>query len=379
MTSRNEGSPIRTPRVDLSRFEATGQPSGGRDSSGAMPVLDQQPVQQAAQQPDQQPLQQPVRQADLQPDQQPLQQALPVPEQPLGEPVSQMTQAFIPPAIQQLQTAGILTEYQKKLDRRWLKKRPSKKSISPADPSGAWPGASTQPLQAEQDSSKHPVQRANGSQKSLLRRTLGVLRLLCFYLVLLGALHLFLIQVVRVEGGQMAPSLQAGQRALMLKAFYTIKPGDRVVHTSHAQGLDLKPADLMNRVIAGPGDRVDLEPDGIYVNHQKLHEPYLPEGIETQAVDLRYSHVVLDRYQYYLLGDARDAALDSRFYGPVLESELVGKILWSWGSPDSNANHRVEGPPLQSIAPLATELQPEASTTSTAPLVSQPRGTRHAE
>ena len=86
---------------------------------------------------------------------------------------------------------------------------------------------------------------------------------------------------------------------------------------------------LVKRVIAGPGDWVDLADDGtVYVNGKELEEPYLEEkALGETNIDYPYQ-VPEDRW--FVMGDHRSVSLDSRTkaIGPIAEEQIVGKLIW---------------------------------------------------
>lgn len=86
---------------------------------------------------------------------------------------------------------------------------------------------------------------------------------------------------------------------------------------------------LVKRVIAGPGDWVDITEDGtVYVNSQPIDEPYLTEKALGQC-DIDLPCQVPDA-QYFVMGDHRSTSLDSRSttVGYVSIEDVVGRLLF---------------------------------------------------
>src|SRR5580658_1316958 len=123
----------------------------------------------------------------------------------------------------------------------------------------------------------------------------------------------FLYQPVRVEGTSMAPELQDRDRVFINKLTYRI--GD-----VHRQDVIIfhypnDPAKTyIKRVIAGPGDTIQIEKGVVYLNGQKLDEPYISPAYEDRR-SLPLTTVPGD--EYFVMGDHRNISSDSRDFGPV--------------------------------------------------------------
>ena len=83
----------------------------------------------------------------------------------------------------------------------------------------------------------------------------------------------------------------------------------------------------VKRIIARPYDWLNLKDGNIYVNGQRLTEPYLGKGVRTDSPDLREKWIQLGRDQYYVLGDNRTNSEDSRFYGVIQRQNILGLIV----------------------------------------------------
>jgi signal peptidase I len=125
------------------------------------------------------------------------------------------------------------------------------------------------------------------------------------------------------------------------KAFFTwhdVREGDIVVF-SHPP-LDRCPGpegDLVKRVIALPGQTIYSSGNSIYVNGQLLAEPYLPHhdplGPPIPGASSRYPYRVPPG-EFYVLGDNRAVSCDSRYWGPIKGSSIVGKVVLVWWRDD---------------------------------------------
>ena len=136
-----------------------------------------------------------------------------------------------------------------------------------------------------------------------------------------------LVTVGEVEGTSMLPTLQDGERYLINRVVYRFRdpqPGDIV---------ELKmpgPEDCsVKRIIASPGDVVQIKGGCVHVNGKGLPEPYLLEGIMTEGKALKTNAFKVSDNSYFVLGDNRSISADSRVFGAVPRDRLVGRlVIW---------------------------------------------------
>lgn len=159
------------------------------------------------------------------------------------------------------------------------------------------------------------------------------------------------VQNFKVEGYSMDPSLNNGQYILVDKLSYTtvgLGPIGRFVPfiNSNDDGFlfqgpqrgdvivfeaPVAPGrDFIKRVIALPGDTVQVKSGTVFVNGQPLHEPYLTHpGSYTWPID-RTGPVTVPSQQYFVLGDNRDNSSDSHIWGFLPEKNIIGKAWISY-------------------------------------------------
>ncbi len=154
--------------------------------------------------------------------------------------------------------------------------------------------------------------------RDTLKSTVAVLVVVAALAILAATLWL---PVLRIYGNSMTPTLSEGNIVATVKTT-EFQPGD-VIAFYYNNKL------LVKRVIAGPGDWVDIADDGtVYVNGKELEEPYLEEkALGETNIDYPYQ-VPEDRW--FVMGDHRSVSLDSRTkaIGPIAEEQIVGKLIW---------------------------------------------------
>jgi signal peptidase I len=143
--------------------------------------------------------------------------------------------------------------------------------------------------------------------------------------------YLFLVQPHEVKGSSMEPNFHNNEYILTDKIsfrFQLPKRGDVVIFKAPTN----PDVDYIKRVIALPGERVKVEGGSVYVNDQKLNEPYLrdattlfPGSRLQEGVD-----ITIDQDNYFVLGDNRPHSSDSREFGPIPRKLIVGKAFFRY-------------------------------------------------
>lgn len=153
---------------------------------------------------------------------------------------------------------------------------------------------------------------------SVVRSTAFTLVVVAAFAVLVATLWM---PVLQIYGASMAPTLEEDQFVISLKGS-DFETGDLVAFYI---GNKL----LVKRVIAGPGDIVDITEDGtVYVNDQELIEPYVLEKSFGEC-DLEMPYQIPES-RYFMLGDQRATSVDSRssVVGCIAKEQIVGKIVF---------------------------------------------------
>lgn len=144
----------------------------------------------------------------------------------------------------------------------------------------------------------------------------------------------YVLESFIVDGISMYPTLDGGNGALIdddqnngetlyLNKIAKIGRGDIVVFTP-TKG-DFAGKSLVKRVIAVGGDYVQITESAVFLNGEKLDEPYVnPAEIEIYSQPLDF--YVQDGY-VFCMGDNRNHSTDCRVFGPVSTDTIVGKCF----------------------------------------------------
>jgi signal peptidase I len=157
-----------------------------------------------------------------------------------------------------------------------------------------------------------------------MRHRIATWMLLPFTLWLIGIVLVFYVffTSVAVDGSSMAPTLRGGDRLLVTHGNPLPQRGDIVVTEVEEDG---EPVELVKRVIALPGDTVEILSDVAYVNGD-------PEPTRGQVVDSHFAvsrpRITVPAGHVYVMGDNRPNSEDSRYLGPIPISGIMGKAVF---------------------------------------------------
>lgn len=158
--------------------------------------------------------------------------------------------------------------------------------------------------------------------------------------VVIGAifalLYLFVAQFHKVSGLSMFPTYNNADFLITEKItfrFRNPKLGDVIILKNPKD----ESQDFIKRVIAVPGDTVEVAGSSVYINGQLLSEPYLPSGTPTHAGNFltEATPFKAGQNQYFAFGDNREHSSDSREWGPIKKEEIIGRAFFRYWPPKS--------------------------------------------
>ncbi len=193
------------------------------------------------------------------------------------------------------------------------------------------------------DGEPEPATITQGSEQpappTRLRRVLLQASVIVVLAVVIAiVLRTFVVGTYLIPTGSMEPTLMINDRIMVDKLSYHLHG----VHRSDIVVFSKPPAencgggpvvDLVKRVIGLPGETISLAYGEVRINGKPLREPWLPAGAtppttpgpsnEPYALHHPYK---IPAHHVYVMGDNRTLSCDSRYWGPILESTIVGKV-----------------------------------------------------
>jgi len=173
--------------------------------------------------------------------------------------------------------------------------------------------------------------------------------------VLALLIRAFVVQAFTIPSGSMMDTLLVGDYILVNKFLYGPEipladvrlPGLRVPR--HGDIIVFKypqdeKRDFIKRIVATPGDEVQIRGGQVFVNGRALEEPYVKPGSAGPGHGGQSGYcgsafgcepTVVPADSYFVMGDNRDNSQDSRYWGFVKRDKIKGKaflVYWSWDS-----------------------------------------------
>ena len=143
-------------------------------------------------------------------------------------------------------------------------------------------------------------------------------------------LRLFVVQTFYIPSTSMSPTLQVGDRIVVNKLSYHLHGvgrGDIIVFRAPAAvaaACHTNDTDLVKRVIGLPGETISDRNNTVYVNGKPLAQPWLPKN-DPDTLTRPFPPVKIGPNSYFVMGDNRVDSCDSRYWGTVNRSLIVGK------------------------------------------------------
>jgi signal peptidase I len=127
------------------------------------------------------------------------------------------------------------------------------------------------------------------------------------------------IGTFRVYGTSMLPNIEPGDCLVVNKLTYSFKEPDRgeivILHSPRKTDTD-----LIKRIIALPGDTIEIKNGNVFVNGTALDEPYI-----NNTPDYKYPLQSVPEGNYFVLGDNRSVSADSHLGWYLPRENIIGK------------------------------------------------------
>ncbi len=149
-----------------------------------------------------------------------------------------------------------------------------------------------------------------------------VVKTIAIAAIVVFGIRMFLFQPFLVSGASMDPNILQSNYLIIDELTYRFREpmrGEVVVFRYPGN----KSTFYIKRIVALPGERVDIENGSLAINGKKIDESEYLKGIGTFGT----IHMVLDADNYFVMGDNRNNSYDSRAWGPLHKKYIVGRAL----------------------------------------------------
>jgi signal peptidase I len=167
--------------------------------------------------------------------------------------------------------------------------------------------------------------------KKLLDFLMDILETITFVGSIFVVVYLFIMQPNQVKGPSMLPTFESGEYIFTSKVTYKFRPmerGDVVVFRSPKN----PDQEYIKRIIGLPGDQVRIDTGRVYVNEKQVNESYISSTttlFEGGAL-LNNVPITVGDDELFVMGDNRPHSSDSREFGPIQTSSLIGQVFYRY-------------------------------------------------
>jgi signal peptidase I len=199
--------------------------------------------------------------------------------------------------------------------------------------------------------------RTAKTPKSLAKSVVELVMTVAIAVGLALLIQAFIVKPYRIPSPSMVPTLAIGQRVLTNRLIDHPSVGDIVVFhpphgadpptpvcgnpnqgAGHSQACDAPTAQessqtFIKRVVAGPGDTVQIINGHVYRNGVREKDSYIVPCGPDPSCNFR-APIKIPPDSYFMMGDNRGASDDSRFWGPVPDKWVIGVAFFTYWPPD---------------------------------------------
>ena len=152
--------------------------------------------------------------------------------------------------------------------------------------------------------------------------------LLVSFALVFGVVRPVIAAPFKIPSGSMVPAIRVDDRVLVNKFVYRFAEPERgdIVLFENQEG---QKTPLIKRVVGLPGDNLEIRRGKVSVNGEPLDEPYVRSDPCKRGYPrtCSYGPVTVPENHYFMMGDNRTNSVDSRFFGPVPEDDVIGEAL----------------------------------------------------
>jgi signal peptidase I len=158
------------------------------------------------------------------------------------------------------------------------------------------------------------------------RAILEIVQALALAVVISVVLNLFVVQVTEVRQQSMRPTLEQNDRVLVSKLDYRFgapERGDIIVFNPPTPDATIP---YVKRVIAVAGETIEFRNGNVFVNGTEIVIPEAKGATQPQSPQVAYPFTIPDG-QVFVMGDNRTFSSDSRTFGAVPVTNIIGKVI----------------------------------------------------
>jgi signal peptidase I len=167
-----------------------------------------------------------------------------------------------------------------------------------------------------------PPNPVRSPTSGLLRAAWDAVGTILLALLITLIVNTFVARAWVVDGPSMQPNLYYGQRVMMEKVTYRLFHGPRRGDVVVVDVPD-SPEPLIKRVVALPGETIEIRNGGVYIDGEPIEEPWVEHSATRD-----FAPTTVPPLHIFIIGDNRPISRDSRAFGPVHVDQIEGRALF---------------------------------------------------